>query len=104
MELTGAWEGCFIEGDTLVVANGEKYTAHELQFIRWELNMWRNSSRYHSRELKRSGKEGAVLFEVEELKRIRDAMKILDEKLPGYSIRKAVIDEVVPVRKRRRYY
>lgn len=80
------WNGCRIDGEELILPNGEHYTAHELQFIRWDRDTWRRLAQALQRDLDRSGNANAVVFSLDELVSLRKAMRLLDDKLPGYKI------------------
>ena len=66
--------------------NGESYTLAELRCIRWELNNWRRLANVLQRELKQSGMEGSIQFDLDELIRIRSVIALLDSKLPGHRL------------------
>ena len=78
-----AWTGYHIDGDTLTTDTGETYTAHELQFMRWERNQWASIARNLQRDIERAGTAGAVWFTDEEWRGLRKMLDVLDAKLPG---------------------
>lgn len=80
------WAGCRIEADELIVSNGERYRISELEHLRWELNALRTLNRALQRDVDKSGKKDAVVFDHEELKKIREVLRVLDWKLPGASM------------------
>lgn len=81
-----AWTRVRILGDRLVLDNGEEYTLTELQALRWERNNWRTIAQATQRDLAKTGMQGAVAFPLEELNRIREALRLLDARLPGISM------------------
>lgn len=100
--LNPAWMGCFLTDETLTLDNRETFSIQELRYIRWELNNWRRIAQANQRAAERSGDPDAVVFSLGELVHIREILKLLDCKLPGYSLRQAVRDEVLPRSRLRR--
>lgn len=80
------WAGVRILGDKLILNNGEEYSLAELETLRWERNSWRSIAQATQRDLEKTGMQGAVVFPIEELNRIREALRLLDARLPGISM------------------
>lgn len=95
------WTGCFLRGVNLITDNHESYTLHELRFIRCQLNNWRRIAQANQKDLAKFVNQHAVIFVPEELHRLRDVLRLLDEKLPGYSIHQQILDQISPLRRRR---
>ena len=81
-----AWAGVRIYGDKIVLNTGEEYTVAELNGLRWERNQWRTLAQALQRDLALTGKEGAIVFELDDLNAIRETLRLLDNKLPGRSM------------------
>jgi hypothetical protein len=81
-----AWEGFRVQGNTLITDNGEAYTAAELRGLRWERNQWATLARQLQREIERAGTDGAVWFDDTEWRAVRDALRVLDARLPGVKL------------------
>ncbi len=87
MDIGGpSWAGFHIDGDTLTTDNGESYTARELRYLRWERNMYASSTRALQREIERAGTAGATWFSDEEWRLLRQALRVLDARLPGAAL------------------
>lgn len=95
------WVGCRLNGDTIVTDNNQTYTLQELRFIRWELNNWRRIAETGKRDLEKFANTQAVIFQSEDIQRLRDVLKLLDEKLPGYSVYQQIVDQLSSLRRRR---
>lgn len=99
-KLSPNWAGCRVRGEMLILDNDEEYTIHELRDFRRALNTWRRIALANDRALKISGKEDAVVFEMEELVMIRDVLMLLDNRLPGYGVQQRVMDSFTKRRRR----
>lgn len=93
-----------IEGDVVILSNDVKFTINELENIHWLLNGYKQLARSQKRKLEQVQDPDAVSFSLSEIGEIRKALHLLDSKLPGYSLRRSIIDEVVPIRRRRKFY
>lgn len=81
-----AWVGVLIKGDKIILNNNEEYTVAELNGLRWERNQWRTLAQTLQRNLVLTGKEGAIVFELDDLLAIRQTLRLLDNKLPGRTL------------------
>jgi hypothetical protein len=71
------WAGATIKGDTLTLANGEKYTVSELEHLRWERNSYAHLVRLMRQDTERLKTENATFFNSDELREIQKVVNLL---------------------------
>lgn len=91
-----AWRGFRFEAGELITPNGESLRPEQVESLIWERNNWRLIAQAAQRDLAKTGMQGAVVFPLEELNRIREALRLLDARLPGLSM------QIVETSRRRR--
>lgn len=82
--------GLEIKEGKIITDNGEEYTLEELRYLRWQFHQYRRLSEVLSRDLKRSGREDSVVFALPEVRQIRNVLRLLNDKLPGYKLKSEV--------------
>lgn len=92
-----AWAGCRIEKNIFICPEYGELAAGEIRMLPWLKQQWSAEIRRLKQTIARAGIEDAIFFTEEEWRYLREALRLLDVKLPGQKLQAIAIG-------RRRYF